>query len=64
MACEDVHEHSKIRVISYKESSEGYCLQGEAALQLHSFRDAEPQHVIPPNAKKNHGTYTTDPAYI
>ena len=30
-------------------------LQGQAALQTHSFRDAEPQRVIPPNAKNHHG---------
>ena len=27
-------------------------LQGEAVLQTHSFRDAEPQQVIPTNTKK------------
>ena len=30
-------------------------LEGEAALQLQSFRDAEPHLVIPLNAKKNMG---------
>ena len=30
-------------------------LQGEAALQTQSFRDAEPQLVIPPKTKDNHG---------
>ena len=30
-------------------------LQEEAALQTHSFRDADPQPVISPNEKKNHG---------
>ena len=30
-------------------------LQGEAALQTPSFRDAEPHLVIPPKTKKNHG---------
>ena len=29
------------------EAGEGYWLQGEAALQAHSFRDADPQPVIP-----------------
>ena len=29
------------------EAEEGYWLQGEAALQAHSFRDADPQPVIP-----------------
>ena len=37
------------------ESREGLWLQGEAALQVHSFRDTDPQPVIPPNKKKNHG---------
>ena len=35
------------------ESGEVLWLQGEAELQTHSFRDAEPQPVIPPNANKN-----------
>ena len=30
-------------------------LQEETALQMHSFRDAEPQPVIPQDPKKNHG---------
>ena len=29
------------------EAGEGYWLQGETALQAHSFRDADPQPVIP-----------------
>ena len=29
------------------EAGEGYWLQGEAALKAHSFRDADPQPVIP-----------------
>ena len=33
---------------------EGFWLQDEVALQAHRFRDAEPQPVIPPNAKKRH----------
>ena len=33
-------------------SREGLWLQEEAALQTHSFRDAEPKPVIRPNAKK------------
>ena len=37
------------------ESGEELWLQGEAALQVHSFRDSDPQPVIPPNEKKNHG---------
>ena len=36
---------------------EGLWLQGEAASQTHSFRDAEPHQVIPPNAMKNHGIF-------
>ena len=39
------------------ESGEVLWLQGEAASQTHSFRDAEPQPVIPPNANKNHGKF-------
>ena len=34
---------------------EGLWLQEEAALQIHSLRDAEPQPVIPQGPKKNHG---------
>ena len=34
------------------ESGEGLWLQGEAAFQMHSFRDADPQPVIPQNLKK------------
>ena len=34
------------------ESWEGLWLQEEAALQMHSFRDADPQPVIPQNPKK------------
>ena len=34
------------------ESGEWVWLKGEAALQMHSFRDAVTQPVIPPNAKK------------
>jgi hypothetical protein len=30
-------------------------LQEEAASQMHCFRDAEPQPVIPHDPKKNHG---------
>ena len=33
--------------ILHCEAGEGYWLQGEAALQAHSFRDADPQPVIP-----------------
>ena len=33
------------------ESGEGLWLQGEAALQKHSFKDADPQPVIPQNKK-------------
>ena len=36
-------------------SGEALWLQEEAALQMHSFRDAEPQPVIPQDPKKNHG---------
>ena len=35
------------------ESGKGLWLQGKAAFQMHSFRDAESQPVIPPKAKKN-----------
>ena len=34
------------------ESREGLWLQGEAAFETHSFRDAEAQPVIPQNDKK------------
>ena len=37
------------------ESGKDLWLEGEAALQTQSFRDAEPQIVIPPKTKKNHG---------
>ena len=33
------------------EAGEGNWLQGEAALQTHSFRDADPRPVIPKNRK-------------
>ena len=36
------------------EFGEGIWLQGEAASEAHSFRDAEPHPVIPENAKNNH----------
>ena len=36
------------------ESGEGPWLYGEAAIQTHSFRDTDPQEVIPPNEKKNY----------
>jgi hypothetical protein len=39
---------------SHCESGEGIWLQGEAASEAHSFRDAEPHPVIPANAKNNH----------
>ena len=40
----------------FYESGEVLWLKGEAASQTHSFRDAEPQPVIPPNEKKKkHG---------
>ena len=34
------------------ESGKGLRLQGEAVSQTHSFKDAEPQPVIPTNANK------------
>ena len=37
------------------DSGEVIWLQGEAALQTHSFRDADPQPVVLQNAKKFHG---------
>ena len=37
------------------ESGKELWLQGEAAFKTQSFRDAEPQLVIPPKIKKNHG---------
>ena len=40
---------------SHCESRKDLRLQGEADLQTPSFRDAEPQIVIPPKTKKNHG---------
>ena len=36
-------------------SGEALWLQEEAALQMHSFRETEPQPVIPQDPKKNHG---------
>ena len=39
----------------HRECGEGLWLQWKAALQTHNFRDADPQHVIPSNAKNNHG---------
>ena len=36
------------------ESGEGIWLQGEAASEAHSFRDAEPHPVIPANAKNKY----------
>ena len=38
----------------YCESGEGLWLQAEAAIQTHSFGDADPQPVITPKAKKIH----------
>ena len=43
-----------LRQLQHCESGKGLWLQGKAAFQMHSFRDAEPQPVIPPNAKKRH----------
>ena len=38
---------SKFQCVQYHcEAGEGYWLQGEAALQAHSFRDADPHAVI------------------
>ena len=37
------------------ESGEEVWLQREAGLQVQSFRDTDPQPVILPNEKKNHG---------
>ena len=39
------------------EFEKGLWLQGKAASQTHSFRDAEPRPVIPQNAKKNYGIF-------
>ena len=39
-------------LLSHCECGEGLWLQVFAASQTRSFRDAEPQQVIPPNAKK------------
>ena len=36
------------------ESGEGLWLQGDVALQTNSFRDREPDQVIPPNKKKKY----------
>ena len=50
-----IKKNKKIRSRSInRESEEGLWLQGEAALQLQSFRDAEPPPVIQPYEKKNH----------
>ena len=40
----------------YCKSGKELWLQGEAALQTPSFRDAEPQLVMPPKAKINYET--------
>ena len=46
---------SPAQCVHHCEFWEGLWLQREAALQTISFRDAEPQPVFPPNAKKNPG---------
>ena len=38
--------------LSHCESGEELWLQGEATLETHSFRDADPQPVVPQNEKK------------
>ena len=45
-------------LVIHCESGEGLWLQGYAASQAHSFRDAEPHPVITPNAKNNHEIFT------
>ena len=40
------------------ESGEGIGLQGEAATEAHSFRDAEPHPVILANAKINYEIFS------
>ena len=45
---------SLVRLTIHCESGEGLWLQGLAASQVHSFRDAEPHPVIQQNVKKNY----------
>ena len=44
---------NEVALCRHCESGEWLWLQGEAAFEIHSFRDAEPQPVIPLNEKKN-----------
>ena len=46
---------AQFSMFAHCESEEVPWLQGEASLQTHSFRDADPQLVIPSNEKKKHG---------
>ena len=50
-----------VTYIRQRESGEGLWLQEEAAFLMHSFRDAEPQQMIPPNAKKHYGMSLSSP---
>ena len=48
----------KFSKITHCESGEGIWLQGEAALEAHGFRDAEPHPVILANAKNNYEIFS------
>ena len=56
-----IEEKFSILLTSHCESGEGIWLQGEAASEAHSFRDAEPHPVIPENAKNNYGIFPKKP---
>ena len=43
----------RLYCLVHRESGEGLWLKEEAAFEMHSFRDAEPQPVIQLNEKKN-----------
>ena len=45
--------YSRVDWTGHCESGEGLWLQGEAAIQMHIFGDADPQSVIPKNQKKS-----------
>ena len=54
VCCDSEMKLSSAHCVSshHYESGERLWLQGEEALQMHSFRDAEPQPLISPNAKE------------
>ena len=51
----------RVECIRHCESGEGLWLQEEAALHMHSFRDAEPQPEIPQDPNNNHGMSLKQP---